>query len=234
MRIERVAIVTAMVQEMRPLIRRLQLRRHDLGGVAAYRGRDDGRHVVAAVTGMGTAAARAATETLLDAQPIDRVLVVGIAGAVAPHLEIGSLVNPGVVVDAGTGMEYRPTSTGSGASRGAILTTDELIVDPHRLEELLRRGIVAVDMETAAVAEVCSRRGVSWSVVRAISDRVGDPRTDASVVGLARPDGSADLPAVLRYLRRHPGRVAHLARLGRGAHAATQTAADAAMRSLRG
>lgn len=227
MRSERVAILAAMVLEMRPLLRALPLRRHDLSGVTSYLGSHHGRDIVAAVTGIGTASARRATEVLLDAHDIDRVLMVGIAGAVDPQLGIGSLVMPAVVIDGATGAELRPTATQGHGSGGAILTTDELLNDGSQLEGLTRRGIIAVDMESSAVGAVCRERGVDWSVFRAISDRTTDPRTDEDVLGLARSDGSADLWAVLRYLGCRPDRVVHLARLGRGSHLATRAASAA-------
>ena len=40
----------------------------------------------------------------------------------------------------------------SPAARGSIVTSDEFIVDPDRLATFIARGVVAVDMETGAVA----------------------------------------------------------------------------------
>ncbi len=222
------AIITAMNQEMRPLVRAMSLRRFDLDEVTAYRGNWKGRSIVAVVSGMGMAPARRATELAIESAGAERVLMVGIAGAVEPGLAIGSLVVPEVVIDADD-VEYLPTPTGTHAARGAILSTDELLADPTRIADLDRRGIVAVDMETAAVGAVCRERGLDWSVFRAISDRAGDPHTDDGVVGLAHGDGSADIVAVLRYVGRHPGRVPHLARLARGSRVATLAASAAAI-----
>jgi hypothetical protein len=87
-------------------------------------------------------------------------------------------------------------------------------------------------METAAVAEVCEERGVPWSVVRAISDRASDGSVDAEIFGLSYQDGSANLPAVARYVLRHPGAVPRLVRLARGSKLATERAADAAIRAI--
>jgi len=88
-------------------------------------------------------------------------------------------------------------------------------------------GVTALDMETAAVAAVCEARLVPWSVFRVISDMAGD--TDDSVLAMANPDGSANVPAVVRYLLPRPWRIFKLARLGRDAQAATNRAADAAI-----
>jgi adenosylhomocysteine nucleosidase len=230
--VRRVAILTAMVPEMRPLVRDLSLAPGEVGEVTGYRGRYDGLHVVAAVTSMGTVAARRVTEAVLDAGDVDWALMVGIAGGVDPALTIGQLVMPVAVVDAVTGDEHRPSSTHGWTPRGKLMTTDELLNDPDDLRALLDRDVIALDMETAAVAAVCEARGCDWSVFRAISDRAGDPRTDAAVVGLAKPDGSADLAAVARYVGRRPWKIPHLATLGRGMNRATHTAARAALDAL--
>lgn len=228
MRPRRVGIVTAMIQEMNALRNELSLQRHDLEGATGYRGAHDGIDVVAAVTGMGTASAHRVTSALLDRYPVDHLCVVGIAGAVDPAIDIGALVTPEFVVDASSGSRLQPSTHGRRTARGTVLTTDELFNDPADLAPLIRDGVVAVDMETAAIGAVCDARGVGWSVFRAVSDRAGDPATDASVMGMAGADGSPDLPAVLGYVVRHPLRVRHLARLARGTRLATRTAARAA------
>jgi hypothetical protein len=112
------------------------------------------------------------------------------------------------------------------------LPTDTLLLDPSVHADLLARGVVSLDMETAAVAEVCEVRGVPWSVVRAISDRASDGSVDAEIFGLSNQDGSANLPAVARYELRHPGAVPRLVRLARGSKLATERAADAAIRAI--
>jgi hypothetical protein len=87
-------------------------------------------------------------------------------------------------------------------------------------------------METAAVAKVCDDRGISWSVVRAISDRAGDGSLDAEIFGLTRPDGRPNLPAVARYVLTHPGALPRLVRLAKGANVATERAAEAAIKAV--
>jgi len=113
-----------------------------------------------------------------------------------------------------------------------LWTTDELLLDPARHADLRAHGVVALDMETAAVAKVCEGRGVPWSVVRAISDRAGDGSVDAEILGLTHPDGRPNLSAVARYLLRHPGAVPRLVRLASGAKAATERAAETAINAL--
>jgi adenosylhomocysteine nucleosidase len=227
----RIAFVCAMPMELRPLTRRLSLKRTRFDGVTARTGALAGRPVVAIVTGMGTALASEGTERLLGAVPVDQVIVVGITGAVENETPIGTLVVPEVVVDGATGAEHRPSPLGDTTPHGKMWTTDQLIGDPSALAELRAQGVVSLDMETAAVAAACERQGTPWSVVRAISDRASDGSVDEEVFALSHQDGTPNGPAIARYLLTHPGRIPGMVRLARGAKAATEAAADAAIQA---
>ena len=113
--------------------------------------------IVATPTGIGTALATTATERLLGLGEFDRVMVVGVAGGVGPSVGIGDVVIPEVVVDGLTGNEYRPAPIDGPAPRGSIQTSDDFIVDPERLAQLIAKGVIAVDMETGSVAAVCAQ-----------------------------------------------------------------------------
>lgn len=223
-----IAFVCAMPIELRPLRRRLRLRRSGIG----YAGRVGDRELIAMVTGMGGALARAATVQLLDAVDVEWVIVVGVTGAIENETPIGTLVLPELVIDGADGSQHRPTPLPLGNAHGTMWTTDELILDPAQHADLRARGVISLDMETAAVAEVCEERGVPWSVVRAISDRASDGSVDAEVFGLSHQDGTVNITAVARYLVRHPRAVPRLVRLARGSKLATERAADAAIRAV--
>jgi adenosylhomocysteine nucleosidase len=224
-----IAFVCAMSMELRPLRRRLGLRKTGLG----YVGRIGDRAVIAVVTGIGPALADGATARLLDAVDVELVIVVGISSAIENRMPIGTLVLPQLVISGGADRaEYRPTPLGIGNVGGTLCTTDQLLLDPALHAELRAQGVVALDMETAAIAKVCEERGVRWSVVRAISDRAGDGSVDADIAGLSHPDGRPNLSAVARYLFKHPAALPRLARLAKGAKLATERAADAASKVL--
>ncbi len=218
----------AMPMELRPLRRRLRLRKSELG----YAGWIGDRPVTAVITGIGTALAHAATVRLLDEVDVERVIVVGIAGAIENQTPIGALVLPEFVVSGADGSDHRPTPLRVGNAHGKLWTSDELLLDPAVLADLRAHGVVALDMETAAIAKVCDEHDVPWSVVRAISDRAGDGGVDAEIVGLSHPDGRLNFSAVARYLVRHPGAVPRLVRLGKGAKLAAARAAETAINAL--
>ena len=210
--------------ELRPLRRRLRLRKSGAG----YVGKIGDRAVTAMVTGIGTALAGSATARLLDAVDVDWVVVVGITGAI-DDTPIGALVLPEQVVNGADGSVYRPTPLRVGNAHGTIWTTDELLTDRAIHADLRSRGVVSLDMETAAIAKVCDQRGVAWSVVRAISDRAGDGTVDAEIAGLTHSDGTANPAAVARYLVRHRNALHRLARLAKGSNLAAKQAANAAI-----
>jgi adenosylhomocysteine nucleosidase len=226
------AFVCAMPMELRPLAKRLALQRSEVNGTTVSTGLLGRRPVMGIVTGMGTESARRGVERLLAACAVERVLVVGIAGALESHVPIGKVVIPEVVLDGATGAELRPTPLGGTVAQGQLWTSDELITDPERLEALRGRGVVALDMETAAVGAVCEAQGIPWSVFRVISDRASDGTLDEETFQLANQDGTPDAGAAARYFLRHPGQIPRLVRLARGARLAAQNAADAAIGAL--
>jgi adenosylhomocysteine nucleosidase len=226
-----IAFICAMPMELAPLVKKLSLHETQIDGVEVHRGTLDGREVVAIVTGMGTKLATEATERLLDTTPVDQVVVVGITGAVENETPIGTLVLPEVVVDSETGKEYRPHSFGDGEPHGKMWTGDVLHTDLDVIAGLRARGVVSLDMETAAIAESCERRGVPWSVFRVISDRATDGSVDEELFRLSNQDGTPNTKAVAAYFAKHPQRIPVMARLAKGARLATKTAADAAIRA---
>jgi adenosylhomocysteine nucleosidase len=224
---KQLVVLAPMPSELRPIVRRLGLTR--TGGPAhEHTGRVGDTEVRAVQTGMGTAKATAATEAALAAGGADRVVVCGIAGGVDLALAIGEPITPEVVLDHASGATFRPTPwDASAVPRGILCTTDQLIVQPERVAELRDRGVVALDMETSAVAAVCERQGVAWSVIRVISDRAYDGSVDPEIMTLTDADGRPDLKGLVRYLAPKPWRVAKLAKLAKGSTLAAQTAAAA-------
>lgn len=226
-----IAFVCAMPSEAKPLARRLGLHRSIVAGMPRYTGSIGERSVVLLVCGIGTEPAATATRQLLDEHDIERVVVVGITGAVDDETPIGTLVRPEVVIDAATGERFTPHPLGDAAPNGAMWTTDTLITTIDELVALRGLGVVALDMETAAIGRECEIRDIAWSVVRAISDRATDGSVDEAVFGLTRQDGTPNAPAIARYLITRPHRVPGLMRLAKGSATASEAAAREAARA---
>jgi adenosylhomocysteine nucleosidase len=232
MSVSNVAVLAAMNIELKPLIRAFSLQRDGTDRPAVFRGEADGTKLVATTMNMGTAAATKATERILELGPVDHLICIGVAGGLGPSVKVRELVVPEVVVDAATETEYRPAPLPGFTPRGKLWTSDDFETDPVTLSPLIDKGVVALDMETAAIAAVCERRGVPWSVARGLSDHVTDAPVDQAVFGLAQPDGSANVGALVRYIARRPWRVVELARMGRNSLAAAKASVDAVRTAL--
>lgn len=178
------------------------------------------------VSGVGLAAAAEGARRLAAAGA--RALISwGMAGGLDPRLAAGSLVLPCEVISPEgrvfhTAQEWRErVSVAIGSRRvsgGRLLTCREPLASSQAKALAFREsGAVAVDMESAAVAEVASAGGLSFLAVRAIVDTAADalPRAaiaattlDGSTVGIARLLGAlarrpAELPALVRLAGRH-------------------------------
>lgn len=211
--------------ELRPIVRRLNM--EEDGDV--YRGRAGDVEVVALMTTIGMAAGAAAAERIVGLG-VDHVMVVGVAGGVdREHIQIGDVVVPEVVIDRATGGTFRPHFLGAITPRGTLSCGDDFVTDNTTLDEWLREGVVAVDMETAAVAAVCERSRVPWSVYRGISDFAGEGLVDQALFAITLPDGTADPAAIARYLEERPEAKEIFVRLEHDAKLATEAAAAAAI-----
>ncbi|MBV8236707.1 MAG: hypothetical protein JO075_13490 [Acidimicrobiia bacterium] len=228
-------MLTAMPMELAPLRRRMQDARPfpALGG-RAVAGRLGGVDVVATAVGVGTQAAAETTERVLQAVSVPLVLVVGIAGATAPHLQVADVVVPEAVVNGPVDTTHASTTSVAALDhKGTIHTHDELIVDIDAVRALHRQGVVAMDMETGAIAAVCDRHGVEWTAFRAISDTIDHP-PDPDVMTMLNPDGTSNVGAAVRFMVRRPHRIPHLVALATNGTKACDAAAAAAELALKG
>jgi adenosylhomocysteine nucleosidase len=226
----RVAFICAMPMELTPLVEKLSLTETQVGDVTVHAGTLHGRDVVAIVTGMGVDYATSGTAALLDAMPVDHVVVVGITGALENDTAIGTLILPELVVHSVTGAEYRPAQLGEGTPSGTLVTTVGLTTDADAMAELRAQGVVALDMETAAIAHLCDERGIPWSVFRVISDRP-DSNITNELFQTSNLDGTPNQEAIDAYFAKHPEAIEAMTRLAEDATLAAVTAADAAIRA---
>jgi adenosylhomocysteine nucleosidase len=189
--------------------------------------------VTAIHIGMGPPLTRAATARLFDgdaSEAPDHVMNAGICGGLDPDLEVGTLLNPEVIVSHTTGASYRHTPPGREPQAGKLVTTEGVHFDPELSRRFFEDGCLGVDMESAAVAEVCEAHGCPWSIYRCIGDRYFDGLLDERVVALSNPDGSGNMEELSRLLAAEPDVAAKLDRLSQDTTRAARLAAEAAVR----
>lgn len=154
------------------------------------------------------------------------VVSFGLCGALDLGLAVGDLVLATAVVwqeehlDTDESLLQRLVRHLGPVARGPIAGSD-VIVGSAQAKAALRAscGAIAVDMESHAVARAAQAAGVPFAVLRAVSDGAEDDLPLAAQAGF-RPDGRADVAAVIRALARHPHELPALLRTARHAGAA--------------
>jgi adenosylhomocysteine nucleosidase len=227
-----IGLLAPMKVELRPLTKRLTLTSSDTGGRAVWTGAVDRHDVVATLAGVGMTPATDATEFLIDRYAPSLVVLSGIAGGIDAGLSVGDLVVPEVVIDYASGTRYRSTPIEGTALAGELITTDGLIDQALLLEEN-KKGVIAVDMETAAMAAVCERRGVPWLAFRGISDLTHEGLVNDDTMNLVKTDGSTDVKGALKLVARRPKVIPSLIKLGKDTDLATKVAAEGAVAACR-
>jgi nucleoside phosphorylase len=177
----KVAILAAQVEEIAPLLARVGARYDGRDAAARYWSSDVDR-IAFAVSGMGRRRSRAATAALLDRSDAQRLIVMGIAGALTKDLDVGAIV----VAETVLAEDAPPHSTDAVGTRAAIgvgarpatLVTVDRMVTAVAERATLRAKVssidasrpVVLDMESYDAVVAAAARGVSSTVLRAVSD----------------------------------------------------------------
>ncbi|MGE4353246.1 MAG: 5'-methylthioadenosine/S-adenosylhomocysteine nucleosidase [Oscillospiraceae bacterium] len=188
-------ILCAVEQEIHPFLDSIQTTSTtEKGALEFIHGFLDESEVVLVRSGMGKVNAACAAQSMIDHFPIDRLIISGVGGSLDKNLRLFDLIvcdrctHHDLPMDIITGdyprMDtpwfYSDRSLFSAVIaanehiRPGIMVTGEKFIDCEGRAELTSRfsaeGLLAADMETAAVAQACFANSVPFCAVRAISD----------------------------------------------------------------
>jgi len=178
------------------------------------------------VSGMGGERACRAAHLLAE-RGARQLISWGLAGALQPGLVSGQMLCPTGVVDS-RGRRYPVTADLQAlclervcpeAVTADLISWHEVLFDPKQKQALYReRGVAAIDMESAAIAQVARERNLDFLVLRSVFDPAGQllpasvlNNTDAwggvrlaglAVALLRRPSDLLLLPGLARLARR--------------------------------
>lgn len=169
--------------------------------VTFHKGELFGRQVVLCQSGVGKVNAAMTAQILIDRFRIGSLLFTGVAGGVDPALNIGDIVistecqqhdmdasaagfKKGEIPFAEKSIfeadlrlirlaeTYRPEDERVKLVRGKVLSGDQFIADPDYVAYLRRHFQGScVEMEGAAVAQVCSLNEIPFLIIRSLSDK---------------------------------------------------------------
>ena len=238
----RILIMAALPLEVRPFLRLVKARaRRDLG-LPAWEW--EAGAAVAALSGMGEAAARRAGEVLLARCRPELLVSLGFGGALTPGLAAGDLVlgetfwryNPDTrELQAGPQPAApRPLprlcaalkQAGLIAVTGSLVTTSRIIHKGRQGEPLAGLPRPVLDLETAALAEMAAAQDLAFLSLRAITDAAAE-----EIPGFLHTAGdqgaSLGIWAALRWLAADLRRLSDLLSLWRRSRGAGQALARA-------
>ncbi len=231
----RVVILAPMPLEMKAIVTAFGLSPTSDDRSEPWTGVVGSADVTAIHIGMGPPLTRVATSRLFDTTvadhvPVDHVMIAGICGGLDPDLEVGTLINPEIIIDHNSGATFRHRPPGDAPKAGKLITTEEATLDHELSRRFFEEGCLGVDMESSAVAEVCEANGCPWSVYRCIGDRLFDGLLDERVLAATNPDGSGNVAELNRLLAAEPELAVKLERLSHDTTLAARLAAEAAVR----
>ena len=185
-----------------------------------------GRPVLLAESGIGKVNAALTTAALAQAGA-SSVVFVGVAGGLAPGVNVGdavvatSLVQhdvdmtafghaPGTIIGVLAGgvadktlsdaLATAAVALGETVHRGVIASGDQFIASAEESAAIAGQfGALAVEMEGAAVAQVCTRLGLPFAVLRWISD-TADAQADTDFDHFVKNIAALDLAVVKQFL----------------------------------
>lgn len=208
------AILSALAEEQQGLIELLHRpRRVERAGRSFWQGELHGQPVVLALSRIGKVAAATTATTLIEAFDAQRLVFTGVAGGIAPGVQVGDVVVAQEFVQ--HDMDASPlfpryqvplygrerfdcdavlssaliAATRSGLQQlglrvrlhhGLVASGDRFVSaaqearDLHAALNAAGHAPLAVEMEGAAVAQVCHDYGIPFAAMRTISDRADD------------------------------------------------------------
>jgi len=195
-------------------------------------GRLGGEEVRVLHIGVGAGAAAESVRRLVAADAPRTLICAGFAGGLDPRVRTGDLVIAENFSE--PTLCARARTLGGQQPLFGLLVTHDTPIETVAAKTALAHatGALAVDMETAAVAEICRTAGVPLLSVRAISD---DATTPLPVPFAEWFDLQHQRPRpwrLLRHLTLHPARVRPFAHFVRGLAPARHALADFLVRIL--
>lgn len=171
-----------------------------ISGIDFVSGTLYGKDVVAARCGVGKVNAAMCAQTMILKYAPDAVINTGVGGSLSNSLNIGDIAMAEFVVQSDVdtsplgdpvgfistvnilkipccksvvnALEAAANTLGLHSVRGVISTSDSFIADGAQKDWLAKTfGAIACEMEGGSIGQVCYANNVSFSVIRAISDK---------------------------------------------------------------
>lgn len=241
-----ICIIAALKEELAGIKHQMEITESTrIGPNGIVSGKWQGHSVILVCSGIGKKRAGEALSRAYERFKPARVISIGYAGGLVPHLDIGDLVLGDAVLD------YKPGESSSGdetavpinskllneavllsrslempVHQGGLLTVEWAISDSKEKRELGERlSVLAVEMETSSLARFAMEKNLDFLPVRSISDTVDHDLLNVSPF-LDKASGEVSKIKAGWYVLTHPGSLKELTELGRHSRKATSRLTD--------
>lgn len=231
------AVLCAMRQELVPIMAHMHVsKKFNVNETLLCQADMDGLPVTLVQTGIGRKNAIEATNHLLQSFKIKLLISYGVAGGLKPGINVGDLViaeNVGYskqsdfegedlqiessfsCKDDFVELAKQLSSKSEAVSHcGDLLTVDRVIGQAKTKEKIgMQSPFLAVDMESAAVAEVAHERGIEFAALRSVSDSIEDTiQIDENIIS---DEGKIKFSKLALNVMKDPRKLALLRRLNK-------------------
>lgn len=242
------AIITAMPQEFRAASDGLGAGTVErFSGFRARRATTGGHQFLLLESGMGFANATRAARTLISLEPPDLIISAGFCGGIDPGLQVGDCVVASALLTTSENGLHQVAVTIPAAMQsfaalhavdgvricpGSFVSTAE-VMSKQRLAGLLQKDwpCPAVEMESAAIANVASESGIALFAIRTVSDPA-DEELDFTLDELCDSELRIRIHKVLLTILRKPRIIPQLIRLAANSRTAGQSLTTALERLI--
>mgnify|MGYP001438784826 FL=1 len=243
-----IAVLCAIRQEISPLVACMNVsKKFSIDEIPFYQGDLNGQSLMLVQGGIGRDNAIRATSCLLESTSVDLLISAGIAGGIRQGLNVGDLVvaeHVGYTRQVDFAVEKLQLESDfvckeeiiqlarqcssvieSKLHLGNLLTVDKVISKAstkRRIGE--QNSFLAVEMESAAVAEVACERGVEFAAIRSISDDIDDD-LHLDYDNMISDEGKVKVGNIALSVLKNPQKLALLSRLNKQTRSAAKSLA---------
>jgi len=187
-------------------------------------------NILISLAGTGENNAKKATEQLLAAGA-KNIISWGCAGALDPQLKPGDLIIPKFIqtqssktLSTHTLLRTKIINTLANQTyfEGTLLETLSIVASAEEKSTLFNeKSAIAVDMESAAAAEICQKENIPFIAIRTIVDPASFDIPSAINHSMT-PEGNVSLAKLIFYIICHPSELISLIQLGQHFKAANK------------
>lgn len=243
-----ICILGAVREEISGIRRQMTVHQQTkLGKADVWSGSWEGRPIVLVRTGIGKIRARDALSQVQGKFRPAMIVSIGYAGGADPRLRVGDLLVADKVLElpsADDGKSGNPPpleipidphllrqapreipSLPASIFSGGLITVGEVVHDPKLKHEIgIQYSVLAIDMETAALARVAREKNLPFLSIRSITDTASQELFDVS--SFLEKDGEISRLKAGWYVLTHPASLKSLKNLKDHAQLATRSLTD--------